>query len=304
MSYNNFDSDNNALSRKTIERKRRGGNNSTGNRTKSKEKDPVRAEGEEYRKLTAKVEVEKQVIDSVYKAKIMPQTSFEEEVNSIFALIMPQYCGCTLTINPDRNMTLTIYFEDRNDLVWNENTLKVVKSIYDKDAPINSGLDLIERTNHIYKNRQRIWELTQEGKDALAPFVSSRFIKGDPKDNNYNWENDQLAYEITETNFINFGFTKVMSRKLAINLDINKVLAKMYGDRDENGHKYHYMMIPMSPMPAYTHIDNNGHRIVEKYLIEILQADEENVMKLNNEVYMGIAGNSGSLHINRPKRDF
>lgn len=302
MSYN-FNADNNVLSRKIIERNRRGGNNSASN-GRSKEKDPVREKGEEFRKLTASIDVEQQSMDSMLKSKLMPQTKFEEDVNSIFALPFPQYCGCTLVTTPDRKMTLTIYFEDRNDLVWKESTIKAIKSIYDKDAPINSGLDLIERTNHIYKNRQRVWELTQEGKDALAPFISREFIKGDPADNNFNWDNGRLSYEVTETNFINGGFNRITTRKLAINLDINLVLAKMYGNRNEEGHKYHYMMIPLSPMPAHTYMDANGHQIIQKYLIQILQADEENIKAINNEVYMGIAGNSGSLHINRPKREY
>lgn len=302
MSYN-FNADNNVLSRKIIERNRRGGNNSASN-GRSKEKDPVREKGEDFRKLTASIDVEQQSMDSMLKSKLMPQTKFEEDVNSIFALPFPQYCGCTLVTTPDRKMTLTIYFEDRNDLVWKESTIKAIKSIYDKDAPINSGLDLIERTNHIYKNRQRVWELTQEGKDALAPFISREFIKGDPADNNFNWDNSRLTYEVTETNFINGGFNRITTRKLAINLDINLVLAKMYGNRNEEGHKYHYMMIPLSPMPAHTYMDANGHQIVQKYLIQILQADEENIKAINNEVYMGIAGNSGSLHINRPKREY
>lgn len=302
MSYN-FNADNNVLSRKIIERNRRGGNNSASN-GRSKEKDPVREKGEDFRKLTASIDVEQQSMDSMLKSKLMPQTKFEEDVNSIFALPFPQYCGCTLVTTPDRKMTLTIYFEDRNDLVWKESTIKAIKSIYDKDAPINSGLDLIERTNHIYKNRQRVWELTQEGKDALAPFISREFIKGDPADNNFNWDNGRLAYEVTETNFINGGFNRITTRKLAINLDINLVLAKMYGNRNKEGHKYHYMMIPLSPMPAHTYMDANGHQIVQKYLIQILQADEENIKAINNEVYMGIAGNSGSLHINRPKREY
>ena len=302
MGYN-FNADNNVLSRKIIERNRRGGNNSTSN-GRSKEKDPVREKGEDFRKLTASIDVEQQSMDSMLKSKLMPQTKFEEDVNSIFALPFPQYCGCTLVTTPDRKMTLTIYFEDRNDLVWKESTIKAIKSIYDKDAPINSGLDLIERTNHIYKNRQRVWELTQEGKDALAPFISREFIKGDPADNNFNWDNGRLSYEVTETNFINGGFNRITTRKLAINLDINLVLAKMYGNRNEEGHKYHYMMIPLSPMPAHTYMDANGHQIIQKYLIQILQADEENIKAINNEVYMGIAGNSGSLHINRPKREY
>ena len=302
MGYN-FNADNNVLSRKIIERNRRGGNNSASN-GRSKEKDPVREKGEDFRKLTASIDVEQQSMDSMLKSKLMPQTKFEEDVNSIFALPFPQYCGCTLVTTPDRKMTLTIYFEDRNDLVWKESTIKAIKSIYDKDAPINSGLDLIERTNHIYKNRQRVWELTQEGKDALAPFISREFIKGDPADNNFNWDNGRLSYEVTETNFINGGFNRITTRKLAINLDINLVLAKMYGDRNEEGHKYHYMMIPLSPMPAHTYMDANGHQIIQKYLIQILQADEENIKAINNEVYMGIAGNSGSLHINRPKREY
>ena len=302
MSYS-FNADNNMLSRKIIERNRRGGNSSASN-GRSKEKDPVREKGEDFRKLTASIDVEQQSMDSMLKSKLMPQTKFEEDVNSIFALPFPQYCGCTLVTTADRKMTLTIYFEDRNDLVWKESTIKAIKSIYDKDAPINSGLDLIERTNHIYKNRQRVWELTQEGKDALAPFISREFIKGDPADNNFNWDNSKLSYEVTETNFINGGFNRITTRKLAINLDINLVLAKMYGDRNEEGHKYHYMMIPLSPMPAHTYMDANGHQIVQKYLIQILQADEENIKAINNEVYMGIAGNSGSLHINRPKREY
>ena len=302
MGYN-FNADNNVLSRKIIERNRRGGNNSASN-GRSKEKDPVREKGEDFRKLTASIDVEQQSMDSMLKSKLMPQTKFEEDVNSIFALPFPQYCGCTLVTTPDRKMTLTIYFEDRNDLVWKESTIKAIKSIYDKDAPINSGLDLIERTNHIYKNRQRVWELTQEGKDALAPFISREFIKGDPADNNFNLDNGKLSYEVTETNFINGGFNRITTRKLAINLDINLVLAKMYGDRNEEGHKYHYMMIPLSPMPAHTYMDANGHQIIQKYLIQILQADEENIKAINNEVYMGIAGNSGSLHINRPKREY
>ena len=302
MGYN-FNADNNVLSRKIIERNRRGGNNSASN-GRSKEKDPVREKGEDFRKLTASIDVEQQSMDSMLKSKLMPQTKFEEDVNSIFALPFPQYCGCTLVTTPDRKMTLTIYFEDRNDLVWKESTIKAIKSIYDKDAPINSGLDLIERTNHIYKNRQRVWELTQEGKDALAPFISREFIKGDPADNNFNWDNGRLSYEVTETNFINGGFNRITTRKLAINLDINLVLAKMYGNRNEEGHKYHYMMLPLSPMPAHTYMDANGHQIIQKYLIQILQADEENIKAINNEVYMGIAGNSGSLHINRPKREY
>ena len=302
MSYS-FNADNNMLSRKIIERNRRGGNNSASN-GRFKEKDPVREKGEDFRKLTASIDVEQQSMDSMLKSKLMPQTKFEEDVNSIFALPFPQYCGCTLVTTPDRKMTLTIYFEDRNDLVWKESTIKAIKSIYDKDAPINSGLDLIERTNHIYKNRQRVWELTQEGKDALAPFISREFIKGDPADNNFNWDNGRLSYEVTETNFINGGFNRITTRKLAINLDINLVLAKMYGNRNDEGHKYHYMMIPLSPMPAHTYMDANGHQIIQKYLIQILQADEENIKAINNEVYMGIAGNSGSLHINRPKREY
>jgi hypothetical protein len=304
MSYNNFAGDN-ALSRKTIERKRGEKGATTPTRSVEKEKDPVREQGEDYRKLTATIQVEKQTMESLVNTKLMPQTKFEEDVNSIFAIPFPQYCGCTLITTPDRSkMTLTIYFEDRNDLVWKEGAIKVIKNLYEKDSKIQNSMDLIERTNMIYQNRSRIWKLTQEGKDALAPFVSREFIKGDPADNNYNWENKALCYEVTETNYINGGFNRITTRKLAINLDINQVLAKMYGTHDEEGHKFFYRMIPMYPLPAYTYKDLNGHQIIQKYMIQIQQADENNVKSLSDELYMGIAGNSGSLHINRPKRDF
>ena len=303
MSYNNFGGDN-TLSKKTIERKRGNTSAPTG-RSIEKEKDPVREQGKDFRELTASIEVERQTMDSMLKTKLMPQTKFEEDVNSIFALPFPQYCGCTLITTPDRSkMTLTIYFEDRNDLVWKEGTIKAIKNIYEKDAPINSSMDLIERTNLIYKNRSRIWKLTQEGKDALAPFISREFIKGDPADNNFNWDNKALCDEVTETNYVNGGFNRITTRKLAINLDINQVLAKMYGTHDEDGHKYHYRMIPMYPLPAYTYKDPSGHQIVSKYMIQIQQADEDNIKAINDELYMGVAGNSGSLHIHRPKRDF
>ena len=87
MGYN-FNADNNVLSRKIIERNRRGGNNSASN-GRSKEKDPVREKGEDFRKLTASIDVEQQSMDSMLKSKLMPQTKFEEDVNSIFALPFP-----------------------------------------------------------------------------------------------------------------------------------------------------------------------------------------------------------------------
>ena len=294
----------NAMSRKIIEKHRKEGGKTNTPRV-AKEKDPVRAEGEKYRKLTASIEVEGQSMDSSYKVRLMPQTQFEEDVNSIFAITLPQYCGCTLTANAQRQMQLTIYFEDRPDLAWANGTVRAVKSIYDKDAAVNTSMDLIERTNHIYRNRQRIWELTQEGKDILAPFVSREFIKGDPADNNFNWENQRLSYEVTEKIFINgYGFNVMPSSKLAVNLDINRVLSMMYGAKNEEGHKFYYMMIPLSPLPSLTFHDDNGHQIIHKYLIEILQADAENIDKLVKDVYMGMAANSGSLHIHRPKRQF
>ena len=293
----------NAMSRKIIEKHRKEGGKTNTPRV-SKEKDPVRAEGEKYRKLTASIEVEGQNMDSAYKVRLMPQTQFEEDVNSIFAITLPQYCGCTLIANAQRQMQLTIYFEDRPDLAWANGTVRAIKSIYDKDAAVNTSMDLIERTNHIYRNRQRIWELTQEGKDILAPFVSREFVKGDPADNNFNWENQKLSYEVTENNFINGGFNVITSRKLAVTLDINRVLSMMYGAKNEEGHKFYYMMIPLSPLPSHTFTDANGHQIIQKYLIEILQADAENIDKLTKDIYMGIAANSGSLHIHRPKRQF
>ena len=308
MAYNNFGGSN-AMSRKIVEKKRkereRAGISNTNQRTTSAKKDPVRAEGEEVRKMTAVVNVQPQEIGSAYKVKLMTQSEFEDDVHAIFAKIMPQYCGCTLTLEPNNQMKLVIYFEDRPDLVWpdNNSVIKAIRSIHEKDGNAKSSMDLIERTNFLQRNKQKVWELTQEGKDALAPFInqSPQFRKGDPKDRNYNWDNPNLSYNITERNYINGGFNEIVTYKLAVVLDINRLLTKMYGAKDDEGNRFFYAMYPLRPLSAYTYTDRNGHQIVSKYLIEIMQVNEQEVKDINQDVYMGMANNSGSLHISRPK---
>ena len=306
MAYNNYSS--NAMSRKIIEKKRRadakaGISNQRSNT--SAKKDPVRGEGEEVRKMTAVINVHPQQISSVYKVKLMSQTEFEDDIHAIFAKVMPQYCGCTLTMEPNSQMKLVIYFEDRPDLIWPDNgsTIRAIKSIHEKDGNAKTSMDLIERTNFLQKNKQKVWELTQEGKDALAPFInqSPQFKKGDPKDRNYNWDNPNLSYNITERNYINGAFQEVVTYKLAVVLDINRVLGKMYGAKDEEGNRYFYTLQPIRPLPAYTYVDSKGHQIISKYLLQIMQVNEQNVKDANDDVNRGMSNNSGSLHISRPK---
>lgn len=308
MAYNNYEYSSNAMSRKIIEKKRRENEKSgvsNQKRTTTTTKDPVRGEGEEVRKMTAVINVEPQEITSVYKVKLMSQTEFEDDVHAIFSRVMPQYCGCTLSMEPNNQMKLVIYFEDRPDLVWPENasTIRAIKSIHEK-TNTKSSMDLIERTNFLQRNKQKVWELTQEGKDALAPFINQgpQFRKGDPKDRNYNWDNPNLCYNEVERNYVNGAFQEVYTYKLAVVLDINRVLSKMYGSKDEEGNRYFYALFPIRPLPAYTYVDAKGHQIVSKYLIQIMQINEQNVKEANSEVYMGLTNNSGSLHISRPKR--
>jgi hypothetical protein len=84
-------------------------------------------------------------------------------------------------------------------------------------------------------------------------------------------------------------------------LDINRVLGKMYGAKDEEGNRYFYTLQPIRPLPAYTYVDSKGHQIISKYLLQIMQVNEQNVKDANDDVNRGMSNNSGSLHISRPK---
>ena len=282
---NQFGSDHDALMQAKIKAAEQQRPTRAGNSPTTHSGDPKRAEGEKYRKLVATVDVKPMEFDSATQTWLVSQDEFSKIINNIFRPSFPQFAGTKTTVT-NNGIQIYAYFTHKENADYRDG-IEVFR-------PRMSGVDMKQRKSAdlvnimaMHGKNQYMWELTQEGKDALSEFVSDNFRKGDPRDNNYDWS--KIKTEVEETDF--YGRRTLY---VQISLDPIKLLKKMFGRKSPEGFDWVYMMNPQCPIPGHTIQMGNGNMAIAKYLLSILKINPTEIEKASREVYnMPFSGNLG-----------
>ena len=250
--------------------------------------DPRRGKDEKFRKLTATVDVKVGDFESATQTWLVSQDEFSRVINNIFRAAMPQFVGTRVTVT-NGGLQVYAYLTHKENVDYTDKIEVFRPRMGNIDMKERRSTDLVAIMGMHGKN-SFMWELTQEGKDAFSEFVSDNFRKGDPRDNNYDW--NKLKSEVEETDF--YGRRTLY---VQIMLDPVKILQKMFGRKSSDGFNWVYMINPQCPIPGHTVQMGNGNMAVAKYLLSVLKINPQEIEKASREVYN--MPYSGSLGIYR-----
>lgn len=187
--------------------------------------------------------------ESHTEGRITNTLDLKRLVNEMFGTSFNDYSGCNIYILDGAvNLPVDImrFMSIGNlyvDLYFEKNNSKVRGGILDNlEAPSESNSNL-ERMRHVCQNNNRMWNLTKETKEALMEFLPGSNIKG------FNPRWDLRAVEETVQN--NAYSTQPTVCLHVIGLDLNSIIAKIYGtkenpDDDDSKVIYDYQCMPIA----------------------------------------------------------
>lgn len=257
--------------------RRRGQNTPVVSENSGKEELPKRAEGEQFRELTATVNIATSDMNSTYSAKLATTEELAKLINNLFKPVFPQWYGCRVFVDNGR-VRIQLYFADNVGAQYPEGTIKVLEPIQANNRNIDrTGIGLVQAMNS-RGQYATVYKLTQEGKDALGEFVyensangKSNYI-GDYRDRNYNWNNKQICCETIDRDIANRTTICVM-----IEIDPLRLCKKLYGAEKEPGINWVYDVHPIRPIPGSEVFSGNMAIGSSKWLLDIKQIDPQDI---------------------------
>ena len=239
------------------------------------------------RELKASIDLVRQEMESLFKQKLITSDKLSEMVNSVFRAACPEYEGCNISVEGQGMITCDIFFTERaGDVSFGDGKIKILRRRDDKTD--RSSYSIIEQYNN--RNRiARVYELTDEGKDALSEFVSRNFFIGDRLQSNVDWK--KCSAEVSESDWLQ------RSRiYMKVSIDIVRLLQKVYGHYNEDKEEYLYVISPVRPLVSFN--TGGGNIYVSKWLFLINQLNNNVLNEVLDESVMR-PQNVGSLNIYR-----
>lgn len=203
-----------------------------------------------------KLEVKSRKFDGVNSTELTTTVDLAKMINSLFRPVFSDYEGCLVQPVNDGSLTVTLFLKDKGQV--NDGSIKAMISSRDmakenKDSAVARVLSL----NNTLSPKK--YSLTQDAKDILEDFLIVPFRNGKIQWNNYVTEvNEQNGYQQTI-------YLQVM------NLDLNKILRVIYGDKIEDGSKVVYNANIIKPIGVAI----NG--LEQTFMVNVIQL---NVSKL------------------------
>ncbi len=239
------------------------------------------------RELKAKIRITPAEMNGVYKTKLMSTNQLNTLVFNIFRDTCPEVEGVWVDVS-GAGVTCDLYISEHPemDVRAMASAIPLIKRKGDDGA--RDVMSNIKRFNERRKS-SNIYELTDEGKDALSAFISRNNFIGDWKNNNIDWKH--VESETCETDIYNRTH-----RYLKISLDINRVLQAVYGKTSKNGEEYLYCVSPARPLIQQR--AQNGNMFVSSWIYSIIQLNHNSLNEIIDE--SGLGGNTiGSINMYR-----
>lgn len=194
-----------------------------------------------------------------------------KQINGLFG-IFTDYEGCALKPNSNGEVSVTLYWRDKGG--------KEVVPIYEQ----NRGADVKSRImnfNNIARGRNKTYKFADHVKEVLEQFVKN------PGNKNVNIDN--MSYEAFEPTYGGAGTIYLQID----NIDINKILKTLYGDKAPDGSRYEYNVSFIKPINAMPGIG------VPNYLFKIDRLDSKQVEEIASKI--GMIATVGTLPIIRER---
>lgn len=184
------------------------------------------------------------LIDSVELAKLI-----NEKMKGIFG----DYIGCTIAPSPFTGaLEISFYFTETRST---EGLAKAIERTMQKKG--NSIAENIQMFNR--NNMSRVYNLTDKAKDILELFIDDQFMN---RNKTVNW--NRIVTEETE-------YATGFQYLCVSGININKLLRKLAGKKNELGHNIEYQTSIVKPMN--NQMVYNNKNVVYLLLITALDCD-------------------------------
>lgn len=193
-------------------------------------------------------------------------TFCKKVVNPIFDEIFPDYYGSQLEVGANRYLMFSFYFVEPDFMDDSKKDLRVIERVYTNN-PQDKITTRIKYLNARNKGGQlNTYKLTTAGKEMLEELV--------PTDTGgkINWNAITSEGVLDKNQYTG----KEPKHYIKVMIDINKLVAKLYGRRDAvTNNKYQYLVQlgnPVNPITSY-----GGAVIIKQWQLLIIQLDESKV---------------------------
>ena len=205
--------------------------------------------------------------DAALLTKLTTTNDLCNMVNEFFGQAITDYEGCIIepTQNPMAPFSLKVYFKRPTNMQSVEGKLDVLEII--SQARPESAFDRMMNFNIAQRNK--IYNLTEDGKEVLSDFISLA-----PGQKKVDW--NKVSYEFTDASVPGRGSIPYMG----VYLDLLKFIKYLYGAKCEEGY-CEYQVINVRPLGNGL---ANNNTMIPNYLVAILRLNSDNVKTVANKL--------------------
>lgn len=219
--------------------------------------------------------------EGLITAMYMDSIELCDRISSVFKGAFADYFGCKLDIVQNGQASLSMYFCEPVNKVQGETRKSVIERIISNKTATDMDMRIRAVNNFASANYSgKVFKMTKEGKEMLEVFAPYGARTSNGK---VNW--DAITLESTFQN--NMGYNNQNSIYYRITLDVNRVVAFLFGD-EINGENYQYQVLVGNPINPVSSFD--GRLIVNKWQIF--------VQRLSRNVVEDLAKKQGVLYNN------
>lgn len=204
---------------------------------------------------------------SIIASSITSLHDIMEKVSELFSSVYRDYAGCWIEPAPNGLGFITnLYFKATEPSSDDDAFAFKVKNYNAQGASgLKEALNIISN-----RSQQRVYEITEDGKDGLEKFVLNSCKKNNGQ---VNW--GSVINEQVQNGPNNITFAVVS------NIDIYKVLGEIYGHKTKEGAYYQYLLTVNRPIGQ-----NVGYTNGVNWLVSLQRLEMKEFEKLCKQVGM------------------
>lgn len=232
----------------------------------------------------ASIRIQPRDFEMTHAVALINTKQLSDMIDDVFGSTFEDYYGSKISVNNNGIIIAEISFTPLVDgyRTSGERLVALENTIAPNKKGTSSMMNTIQRWNGVKASSTR-YRLSQEGKEALAPFVGRNFRTGfdqERKIPKINWgaatqeiclgsvyqnPNAQIAFKVT--------------------IDINEFIGKYYGSKTEDGTKVSYIITVQRALGLVPELQmqQGGFQTTyaNNYAFEVIQINEESAIKAN-----------------------
>ena len=237
---------------------------------------------------------EPEKFDSLARTTFETTQRLAKRINKLFSTAFADYHGCIVynttgngNVTPNQMFMVEIHFKPltAGSINPNDQRVRAFKPIEETAGDRNnvvSGIKSIYKSYHTLSK----FNLTDEGAEILSEFMIPGTNVDPFKPSSY----DQFKLEYVDNT--QFGQSPIMVK--ITNLDLSRLIKKIYGTKDEDGKRVDYGIIPYGPVAP--NMNNPMTQSTANWRVAILQINAEKTFDIASEMGL-IPVNAGSAGI-------